>query len=57
MGLYGFRYKDEDAKKSSNKELLDWLSSTNNALSSDEAEKRLQEYSLNELTEKKANTF
>ncbi len=45
----------KSAKKSSLKELLDKLSSNKNGLSSEDAEKRLQDYGLNEITEKKIN--
>ncbi len=47
--------KTEEAEKSSIKEILDKLSSNNNGLSSKDADTRLQEYGLNEITEKKVN--
>ncbi|MFZ0442813.1 MAG: plasma-membrane proton-efflux P-type ATPase, partial [Methanobacterium sp.] len=45
----------DSAKKSSFKELLDKLSSNKQGLSSEDAEKRLKDYGLNEITEKKIN--
>ncbi len=45
----------DDAKKSSTKELLEKLSSNEQGLLSRDAEKRIQDYGLNEITEYKVN--
>ncbi len=45
----------EEAKKASVDELLSKLSASKDGLSSSEAQKRLQQYGLNEIPEKKAN--
>jgi len=45
--------KSDSAKQSSFKELLDKLSSNKQGLSSENAEKRLKDYGLNEITVKK----
>jgi H+-transporting ATPase len=45
----------EEAKKASVDELLGKLSASKDGLSSSEAQKRLQQYGLNEIPEKKAN--
>ncbi len=47
----------EEAKKANIKTLMDNLSTTEKGLSSSEAQKRLTEYGLNEIEEKKVNPF
>ncbi|MBN1134461.1 MAG: plasma-membrane proton-efflux P-type ATPase [Methanosarcinaceae archaeon] len=47
----------EEAKNATISELLDKISSNENGLSASEAEKRLQQYGPNEITEKKSSTL